>query len=198
MKVEIYADVICPWCYIGKRRVEAATTRTVTWRSFQLDPEAPATPGQTAAEMMSRWWGDQASQRVEHIKAVGRQDSLELNLELARPVNTFDAHRVLHLAKDHGRQDEAWEAMLRGYHTEGRDIADPETLTGLATQAGLPRTEIQDLLTSDTHAQTVQANNAEARERGVTGVPSLVIGDGKPTSAVRPVAHLRKLLTPPE
>ncbi|RSM91804.1 DsbA family oxidoreductase [Kibdelosporangium aridum] len=198
MKVEIYADVICPWCYIGKRRVEAATARTVTWRSFQLDPEAPRTPGETAAKLMSQWWGDQASQRVAHIKAVGSQDNLELNLEIARPVNTFDAHRILHLAKDHGRQDEAWETMLRAYHTEGRDIADPETLTELGIKAGLPKTDLQDLLNSDTHAQTVKDDNAEARERGVTGVPSLVVGDGKPTSAVRPVADLRKLLTPLE
>ncbi|CAM3893095.1 DsbA family protein [Kibdelosporangium persicum] len=201
MKVEVYADVICPWCYIGKRRVAAAVTGLadppeVRWRSFQLAPTASTRPGPTAAEAMSEWWGERAPQRVAHIKAIGLQDGLELNLDRARPVNTFDAHRLLHLAADHGRQDQAWESLLRGFHTEGLDIADSETLSDLGTRAGLPQADVHELLTGDRHAGTVRQDQDKAREHQVTGVPSLVIGDGRPTSAVLPVAELRRLLSP--
>nr|WP_042185318.1 DsbA family oxidoreductase [Kibdelosporangium sp. MJ126-NF4]CEL16698.1 FrnE protein [Kibdelosporangium sp. MJ126-NF4]CTQ88951.1 FrnE protein [Kibdelosporangium sp. MJ126-NF4] len=200
MQVEIFADVICPWCYIGKRRVAAAIADLadppeVVWRSYQLDPEASTTPGGTADVLMAQWWGDRAPQRVAQIKAVGAGDGLEMNLHTARPVNTFDAHRVLHLAAEHGLQDQTWERLLRGFHTEGRDIADPGTLVDLATEAGLPADEVHNVLDGDAHARSVRTDLERAVHLGVSGVPSLVIGDGTPFSGVQPVADLRKLLS---
>lgn len=200
MQVEIFADVICPWCYIGKRRLTAALAGLhdppeLVWRSFQLDPDGSTEPGETADVLMAQWWGDQAAQRVRHIKAVGEADDLTLNLHTARPVGTFDAHRVLHLAAEHGRQDQAWERLLRGYHTDGENIADADTLVRLGAEAGLPKDEVHDLLDGDAHAAAVRADGKRAAELGVGGVPSLVVSGGTPFSGVRPVAELRALLS---
>ncbi|ONI87504.1 hypothetical protein ALI144C_08930 [Actinosynnema sp. ALI-1.44] len=193
MRVEIFADVICPWCYIGKRRLSAAIGdhAEVVWRSFQLDPGASTVPGDTADVLMAQWWADRAAQRVAQIKAVGAGDGLELNLHTARPVNTFDAHRVLHLAAEHGLQDQTWERLLRGFHTDGENIADRDTLVRLA---GLPEDEVHDVLNGDAYARAVEADQQRAVELGVNGVPSLVVGDGTPFSGVLPVDELRRLL----
>src|SRR5687768_16129779 len=109
MKIEMFADVLCPWCFIGKRRLAAALALTadrdeieVVWRSYELGPEQGSVPGPTAAEAMVEWWGDQAPVRVARIRAIGAEDGLALNLHLARPVNTFDAHRLIHLGGAHG------------------------------------------------------------------------------------------------
>ncbi|MFI7704017.1 DsbA family protein [Nonomuraea sp. NPDC049480] len=121
MKVEIYADVLCPWCYIGKRRMSAALEQVtdrenvqIVWRGFELAPEEGRVPGPTAAEAMAGWWGDQAPARIALIQALGAAEGLELNLHLARPVSTFDAHRLCHLAAARGRADQVMERLLRG------------------------------------------------------------------------------------
>jgi predicted DsbA family dithiol-disulfide isomerase len=195
VQTEIYADVLCPWCYIGKRRISRALATIenppqITWRSFELAPEATRTPGPTAAEAMTQWWGDKAAARVAQIQAIGKAEGLELNMGIACPASTFDAHRLIHLAGDHGAADRAWERLLRAYHTEGRNIADPATLRDLAEELDL------EPLTSDDYAEAVRADERKAKALGVTGVPSLVIGDGPPVSAVQPVADLRRLLSP--
>jgi predicted DsbA family dithiol-disulfide isomerase len=198
MKIEVFADVLCPWCYIGKRRLAAALTGQdgieVVWRSFELGPEQGTVPGPTAAEAMVQWWGDRAPVRVARIRAVGAEDGLELNLHLARPVNTFDAHRLVHLAGEHGLTDEVVERVLRGYHTEGLNIADQAVLERLGTEAGLAEDDVRALLAGDAHADDVRADERRAAELGVTGVPSLVI-DGRPAvSGVQPPEELRRLI----
>jgi predicted DsbA family dithiol-disulfide isomerase len=107
MKVEVFADVLCPWCFIGKRRLATALAQVadrdqveVVWRSYELAPEQGRVPGPTAAETMAQWWGERTPARIAHIQAVGSADGLELNLHAARPVSTFDAHRVIHLAAE--------------------------------------------------------------------------------------------------
>ncbi|GAA3472995.1 DsbA family oxidoreductase [Nonomuraea roseola] len=201
MQVEIYVDVLCPWCYIGKRRVAAALSQVdgrdqveIIWRSLELAPESGREPGQSAAEAMREWWGDQAAARVAHIQALGAAEGLELNLHLARPVNTFDAHRLCHLAADRGLADEVMERLLRGYHTEGLDVADPVVLERLAVEAGLEADEVRALLAGDAYAERVRADERRAAGLGVTGVPSMVIDGGAPVSAVQPPAALRLLL----
>lgn len=201
MQVEIYVDVLCPWCYIGKRRVAAALSQIdrrdqvqIIWRSLELAPESGREPGQSAAEAMREWWGDQAEARVAHIQALGAAEGLELNLHLARPVNTFDAHRLCHLAADRGLADEVMERLLRGYHTEGLDVADPVVLERLAVEAGLEADEVRALLAGDAYAERVRADERRAAELGVAGVPSMVIDGGAPVSAVQPPAALRLLL----
>ncbi|WP_329087624.1 MULTISPECIES: DsbA family oxidoreductase [unclassified Streptosporangium] len=201
MKVEIYADVLCPWCFIGKRRIATALAQVadrdrleIVWRSYELAPEAGRIPGPTAAEAMKGWWGDQAPARVARIQAIGAAEGLELNLHAARPVNTFDAHRLCHLAVKHELADEVMERLLRAYHTEGLNIADPQTLERLGVEAGLDATEVRATLGGDAYAQAVRADERRATEQGVTGVPSIVIDGRLPVSGVQSPAELRRLL----
>ncbi|MGI5290671.1 DsbA family oxidoreductase [Nonomuraea polychroma] len=201
MKVEIYADVLCPWCYIGKRRMSAALEQVtdrdkvqIVWRSFELAPEEGHVPGPTAAEAMAGWWGDQAPARIARIQALGAAEGLELNLHLARLVNTFDAHRLCHLAASRGLADQMMERLLRAYHTGGLNVADPRVLRRLGGEAGLADAEVHALLTGDDYADEVRADRHRAAEYGITGVPSLVMDGGPPVSGVQPPAELRRLL----
>ncbi|MER5965930.1 DsbA family oxidoreductase [Streptomyces sp. NPDC002057] len=201
MKVEMYGDVLCPWCYIGKRRVEAAVRQLadssrveVVWRSYELAPDEGRTPGPTAAEAMTAWWGDRAPERVSRIQEEGRREGLELNLHLARPVSTFDAHRLLHLAAERGLSDAVLEGLLRAYHTEGRNIADPQVLERVGVAAGLPSDEVRAALAGDAFAEDVRADERRAAALGIAGVPSLVVDGGPPTSGIQSPARLRALL----
>ncbi|MER5627868.1 DsbA family oxidoreductase [Streptosporangium sp. NPDC002544] len=201
MKVEIYADVLCPWCYIGKRRLTAALDDIadrarveIIWRSYELAPEEGRIPGTTAAEAMAGWWGDQAPIRVARIQALGAAEGLELNLHLARPVNTFDAHRLCHLAAGHGLADQMMERLLRAYHTEGLNVADSRVLQRLGAEACLDADQVRAVLAGDDYAEEVRADRCRAAEHGVTGVPSLVIDGRPPISGVQPAAELRRLL----
>lgn len=198
--IEIYTDVLCPWCFIGKRRIATALADVaghervaVVWRSFELDPGASVTPGDTAAEAMVAWWGDQASARVAKIQTLGAAEGLELDLHAARPVSTFDAHRLAHLAADHGLADEMMERLFRAYHTEGLNVADPLVLERLGAEAGLEAARVRDVLSGDAYAADVRADERRAAELGVRGVPSVVIDGGPPFSGVQPPAVLRTL-----
>lgn len=200
MQVEAYFDVLCPWCYIGKRRLatalEGRNDVNVAWRSFELDPNGSRIPGPTAAEVIASYQSDptRASARVAHIQALGADEGLELNLHLARPVNSFDAHRLIHLAATRGRADAVLERLLHGYHTEGRDIADPQVLQTLGVEAGLELAQVLELLNGDAFAADVRAEERRAVLSGIRGVPALVIDGGPPVSAVQEPAALVRLL----
>jgi predicted DsbA family dithiol-disulfide isomerase len=201
MKVEIFADVLCPWCFIGKRRLAAALAQLtdrdeveVVWRSYELAPEEGQVPGPTAAEAMTQWWGERAPARIAHIQTVGSADGLELNLHISRPVSTFDAHRLIHLAAEHGLADEMMERLLHSYHTEGLNVADPQVLARSGVEAGLDATEVRALVAGDTHADSVRADERHAAELGVTSVPSVVIDGGPPVSGVQTPAELHRLI----
>lgn len=201
MKVEIYADILCPWCYIGKRRLAAALAKMadldriqIVWRSYELAPEEGKVPGLTAAEAMVGWWGEQASARITRIRALGEAEGLELNLHRARPVNTFDAHRLCHLAADYGVADKMMERLFHAYHTEGLNVAESHTLERLGNDAGLDPTDVRTLLGGNDYAAQVRADERRAAERGVTGVPSLVIDGQPPVSGVQTPEELRQLL----
>ncbi|MER5650601.1 DsbA family oxidoreductase [Streptosporangium sp. NPDC002524] len=201
MKLEIYADVLCPWCYIGKRRLAAALSQhagrdsdEIVWCAYELAPEEGRTPGPTAAAAMAGWWGEQAPARIDRIRSLGAAEGLELNLHLARPVNTFDAHRLVKLAADRGRADQMMELLLYAYHTEGHNVADAQVLQRLGGEAGLDAGEMRTVLDGDDYAEEVRADRRRAAEHGVTGVPSLVIDGRPPVSGVQPVADLQQLL----
>ncbi|MGR6918886.1 DsbA family oxidoreductase [[Actinomadura] parvosata] len=201
MKLEIYADVLCPWCYIGKRRLAAALAQQpvrdgieIVWRAYELAPDEGRTPGPTAAQAMADWWGDQAPARIARIRSLGAAEGLELNLQLARPVNTFDAHRLVKLAADRGRADQMMEVLLYAYHTEGHNVADPQVLRRLGDEAGLDIGEVRSVLDGDDYADEVRTDRRRAAEHGITGVPSLVIDGRPPVPGVQPVADLQRLL----
>ncbi|MEV4255025.1 DsbA family oxidoreductase [Spirillospora sp. NPDC049652] len=201
MKIEVYADVLCPWCYIGKRRLTAALAglpgrgRVETvWRSFELAPEASRIPGETAAEAMVGWWGEKAPARIARIQSLGAAEGLELNLHLTRPANTFDAHRLVKLAADRGKADQMMELLLHAYHTEGLNVADVDVLRRLGGEAGLDGEEVSAVLAGDDYAAQVRADRLRAAEVGITGVPNVVIDGRPPVSEIQPVADLRRLI----
>jgi predicted DsbA family dithiol-disulfide isomerase len=202
MNVEIYGDVLCPWCYIGKRRVATALNQLadrdrdeveVVWRSYELGQQN-RTPGATAAEELAEMWGDRAAARLGHIRALGAGEGLELNLHLARPVSTFDAHRLIQLSAARGAADRMLERLLRAYHTEALDIADAQVLVRLGVEVGLAEPEVRELVSGEAYGANVREDEQRAVEYGVTSVPSVVIDERPPVSGVQPPAELRLLL----
>ncbi len=185
MLVEIWSDVVCPWCYIGKRRFEKALAGfahadevEIVWRSFELDPHAPTERVGSYDELIGRKYGmgpDRARKSVQHMADVAAEEGLEFDFASARPGNTFDAHRLLHLAADCDRQHQVKERFLRAYFTEGRAMGDREQLRDVAIDAGLDPDDVDRVLGSDEYADFVRADEAAAEELGVTGVPFFVI-----------------------
>jgi predicted DsbA family dithiol-disulfide isomerase len=190
LKVEIWSDVVCPWCYIGKRRFEAALARfehrdevELVWRSFELDVSAPPSSDEQGSyvERIASKYGcslAQAQAMVEEMTATAAREGLDFRFDLARPGNTFDAHRLLHLALEHGRQDELKERLDAATFTEGSPPSDHRALRALATQVGLPEVDVDAVLTSDRYSEAVRGDEAQARKYGISGVPFFVI-DGR-------------------
>jgi predicted DsbA family dithiol-disulfide isomerase len=184
MRVEIWSDVICPWCYIGKHRFERALERfehgeqvEVVFRPFQLDPTAPPGVVTPVPEAYARKFGgpDQARRMIERVTAVAAEDGLELRLDRALRANTRDAHRVLDLALERGVQPAVKERLLRAYFTEGRNVADPDALAELGGEAGLDPSEVARLLDGDERRDVVSSARREADELGITAVPTYVL-----------------------
>jgi predicted DsbA family dithiol-disulfide isomerase len=195
---------VCPWCYIGKRRFERAVASfghpdevAVTYRSFELDPSAPAQRTGTHAEHLAHKYGmtiAQAEQANEQMTERAAADGLDFRLDLIRGGNTFDAHRLLHLASEHGLQPEMKERLMRATFTEGLPIADKPTLARLATEVGLPAAEAAAVVDGDDYADAVRADEQQAARYGITGVPFFV-ADGKyAVSGAQPPEVLLQLL----
>ena len=190
MRVEVWSDVVCPWCYVGKRRFEAALARfahredvELVWRSFELDPTAPpspAEPGSYGSRLATKYGTSaaQAQQMLDTMTATAAEEGLDFRFDLARPGNTFDAHRLLHLALEHGLQDTLKERLDRGTFTEGLPSSDHDALTALAVEVGLPEAEVRDVLAGTRYAEAVRADEAQARAYGISGVPFFVV-DGR-------------------
>jgi predicted DsbA family dithiol-disulfide isomerase len=184
--VEIWSDVVCPWCYIGKRRFEAAAARfehadelEVVWRSFELDPDAPPERTGDTVGHLARKYGvtrEQAQAMEDNVARTAAKAGLEYHLDRARRGNTFDAHRLLHLADDRGVQGALKERLLRAYFTEGEPIGDAEALTRLAGESGLDPDEVATVLAGDDYAEAVRRDERLATGLGVTGVPFFVFG----------------------
>lgn len=185
--VEIWSDVVCPWCYIGKRRFEAALSRfehagevEVRWRSFELDPHAPFRRSGTMAGHLAAKYGmsvDQAAERLSAMDAMARADGLDFDLARTQGGNTFAAHRLIHLAYEDGPATGAAvkEALLRTYFLEFRPVSEPEVLAEVGVAAGLDPGDVRSLLDGDRFAGEVRAEEAEAAALGATGVPFFVV-----------------------
>jgi len=188
MRIEIWSDVVCPWCYIGKRNLEAALAGfphaervTVEWRSFELDPTMPRHVGRSMDEVLERKYGlrpDQASAANRRMTELAETVGLEYHLDRVRIGNTFDAHRLLHLAAHEGLGGAMKERLLHAYFTEGRSVSDPDDLAGLAAEVGLDAARVAEVLSSDEFAFEVRADEDRAVELGSTGVPFFVL-DGR-------------------
>ncbi|MBW3615225.1 MAG: DsbA family oxidoreductase, partial [Actinobacteria bacterium] len=159
MRVEIWSDVVCPWCYIGKRRFEEALARfahrdevEVVWRAFELDPAVPAVREGDYAERLAQKYGvavREANEMIDQMTAAAAGEGLRFRFDIARPGNTFDAHRLLHLAAARGAQDAVKERLLAATFVEGQPIGDRDTLVRLAGEAGLDPQEAGSVLESD-------------------------------------------------
>jgi predicted DsbA family dithiol-disulfide isomerase len=198
LKVEIWSDVVCPWCYIGKRRFEAAVEQfdgevEVTWRSFELDPGAPAVREHTATEHLAAKYGmshEQAEASHAQMTALAAQEGLEYHFERARGGNSFDAHRLIHLATANGLQDEAMERVMRGYFTEGMAIGDRDVLIALAAELGLDGAALE----GDEYGDAVRADEELARRIGIQGVPFFVLDRRYGVSGAQPAELLLQAL----
>jgi predicted DsbA family dithiol-disulfide isomerase len=185
MEVEIWADIVCPWCYLGKRHFERALDGfdhrdkvQVVYRSFELDPAAPRGVTTPTVEMLAekyRMSPDQARQAQREMEERASAAGLTFRMDGLRSGNTRDAHRLLHLAKASDRQGELMERLQRAYFTEQDLIFDHDTLARLAVEAGLDPGEVAEVLASDRYSDHVDTDEAMARSLGATGVPLFVI-----------------------
>jgi predicted DsbA family dithiol-disulfide isomerase len=199
LQVEIWSDVVCPWCYIGKRRFEAAVDQfphevEVTWRSFELDPGAPAVREHTATEHLAAKYGmsrEQAEASHAQMTALAAQEGLEYHFERARGGNSFDAHRLIHLATANGLQDEAMERVMRGYFTEGVPIGDREALIEIGAELGV---DARAALESDEYAEAVREDEQLAQRIGIQGVPFFVLDRRYGVSGAQPAEILVQAL----
>jgi predicted DsbA family dithiol-disulfide isomerase len=204
VNVEIWSDIACPWCAVGKRRFEKALAAfdrrddvTVTWRSFELDPGAPAErPGPRDAHLAQKYGMsvEQAREMHERMTQTAAGEGLDFRFDKARSGNTFDAHRIVHLAKQHGLQDEMNERLLAAHFTDGELVSDHATLSRLALEAGLPEDEIDDTLATDRYADEVREDEAAARALGIGAVPTFVVDRRIGVSGAQPPEVLGQLL----
>jgi predicted DsbA family dithiol-disulfide isomerase len=204
MEIEIWSDVACPWCYIGKRRFEAALAEfehrddvNVTWRSFELDPEAPHERAGDRSVRLAEKYGitpERAREMEQTVTDAAAAEGLDFRFDIARSGSTFDAHKVIHLAADHDLQDAMKERLLRAYFTEGELISDHETLVRLAGEVGLAADDVRFALADDCHTVHVRDDERDARRLGITAVPTFVIDRALGASGAHPPAALLDLL----
>ena len=185
LSVDIWSDIVCPWCYVGKRRFEKALAQfahkanvELTWHSFELDPRAPRESVDLAENLGKKYrrTREQAQQMLDQMTQTAAGEGLEFHFEKAQTSNTFDAHRVLHLARERGKQAAVKERLMRGYFSEGEPIGDHGALARLAADAGLDEQEVKDVLAGDRYTDAVRGDEALARELGISGVPFFVLG----------------------
>jgi predicted DsbA family dithiol-disulfide isomerase len=206
LRVDVWSDIACPWCYVGKRHLQVALERfphrnevEVVWRAFELDPSAPRERDRTTtyAERLAKKYGSgahEAQARIDRMVDIARADGLVFDFERIRPGNTFDAHRILHLAHERGVQDAVKERFLRAYLSEGEAIGSPDALLRLAAEAGLDPDEIRGTLGSDDYTREVRQDETEAHELGIEGVPFFVLGGHYAISGAQPAELMLRAL----
>lgn len=206
LRIDVWSDIACPWCYVGKRRLEAALGQfphrgrvEVFWRAFELDPAAPRELDASISypERLARKYATtvaQAQGMMDRMTAVAAEDGLDFRFDRVRPGNTFDAHRLLHLASAHGLQDALKERLLRAYLTEGEPIGDATVLVRLASEVGLDADRAQAVLSSDEYGGEVREDEARAAELGISGVPFFVFASRYGVSGAQPAEVLRGVL----
>ena len=198
MLIEIYSDVVCPWCWIGKRRLEQALERydgaehvTLSFRPFQLDPTAPRTASPVVEAYAAKFGGvERARQIMDRVTGIAAEVGLDYRMDIAQRANTFDAHRVLWFAAEVGAgtgdsslQPAVKERLMRAYFSEGHDIGDHDVLVSCAVDAGLDGDAVRRMLESDEGSDQVVVELEVARQAGITAVPTFVFHpDGEPAN----------------
>jgi predicted DsbA family dithiol-disulfide isomerase len=201
LTIDVVSDVVCPWCFIGKRRLEGALALyakehpdvpppTVTWRPFQLNPGLPA-GGMARADYIARKFGPRGGAVYDRVSTVGREVGIDFAFNrITRQPNTLAAHSLIELAGAQGRQDATKEAFFRAYFLDGVDLTARENLVAVATSAGLDRTAIEEWLDSAEARAAVAAEDARAREIGIEGVPFFIFNGRLGVSGAQPAEVL--------
>ncbi|UKN01206.1 DsbA family oxidoreductase [Paracrocinitomix mangrovi] len=185
MKIEIWSDIVCPWCYIGKRRFEKALAQfkyadevTVEFKSYELNPDVVTNPNLKISKYLSTYKGipiEQVESMNEHVTKTAETEGLNYQLDKVFPTNTFKAHRLLHLAKEKGLQFELKEALMNAYFVEAKNVDDHANLLQIAISVGLDEMDVQNVLTTEMYKANVQRDIEEGIQLGLQGVPFFVI-----------------------
>lgn len=197
MKIEIWSDVMCPFCYIGKRHLEKALSSLpfsnniqIVWKSYQLNPHYRNTEGEDLYTYLAKSKGisiAQAEQMTLQVEQMAKAAGLTINFEKNIPANSFDAHRLIHFAAKNGKQDEVEEALFKAHFTEGKDVADLDTLIEIAVSIGLDKVEATDVLKSNAFAEEVRYDIYESQQMSIRGVPFFVMDRKYALSGAQPV-----------
>lgn len=196
LSIDVYSDVVCPWCYIGKRRLEQALESVraqeparVFWRPFQLNPTMPKAGMDRRVYLEAKFGGPGEMKMIQdRVATVGTSAGIEFAFDrIARTPNTFDAHRLIWFAQQQGRQDEVAEELFHGYFTGGLNVGQPETLVSLAVRAGLDGEAVGRLLQADEGVEAVRQEEAHGRRLGIRGVPYFVLNGKTAISGAQPV-----------
>jgi len=207
MHIEIWSDIVCPWCYIGKRRLETALADfdhaeevDVIWRSFQLDPSSPREASESIAEHLGHKYGGGVAagrQMIAKVSQVAAEEGLAFSYDDAQRASTVDAHRLLHLALAEGgpeRQGALKERLLESYFVRAENPADAGVLRAVAVAAGLPEQRVDDVLASDEYADAVDADQQQAVAYGASGVPFYVVDHKYGVSGAQPAEVFGQVL----
>lgn len=195
MRVEIYSDMVCPWCFIGKRRWEKAIETAgyannvhVTWRPFQLNPTMPKAGMDRRTYLEAKFGGVAARREIEErLAKAGETDGIVFAFDrIARTPNTFEAHRLMWFAQQHKRQDDLAEGLFHAYFSEGRDIGAGQTLVDIAAESGLDRDATRQFLASDQGVEVVREEEAAGHRLGIRGVPYFVLNSAYAISGAQP------------
>ncbi len=197
IEVDIWSDIVCPFCYIGKRHFEQALEQAglsdsveVTWHSFELDPSAETKPGASIYEELGRrkgWSPEQSREIHNQVTEKAKEAGLDYQFDKTVPANSRNAHRLLHLAKKHGVQDDVKERLLKAYFTDGENIDDYEFLAETGVSAGLAKEDIQSILKNEKYDQEIRQDIEDARKIGIQGVPFFVLSRKYAVSGAQPV-----------
>lgn len=204
IRVEIWSDVVCPFCYIGKRHLETALNQfeardlvRVAWKSFELDRNAERGRNTSVYEMLAKKYGmslDAARESSAQVARWGDSIGLRFDFDRVIPANSFDAHRLVHLAEKHGLEDQAHERLFAAHFTEGQRIDDLETLRRIGAELGLDPAEVRTVLESDAYGSDVRQEEKEAFSIGVKGVPFFLFNRRNVISGAQPVSKFTEAL----
>ncbi|QPH38065.1 DsbA family oxidoreductase [Pedobacter endophyticus] len=205
MKVEIWSDVMCPFCYIGKRHFEEAIATLpfkdeveVNWKSYQLNPDYHNTNNETVYDYLSRSKGmpiKQAKQMTKQVVDMAATAGLKIDFDTNIPANTFNAHRLIHLAAKHNLQDLAEEKLFEAHFVKSKNIGEHSVLVELAEEIGIDKTEAEETLNSDQFAEAVRYDIYESQNLGIRGVPYFVMDRKYGVSGAQPVQAFKDALT---
>jgi hypothetical protein len=203
LSIEVFSDLACPWCYVGKRNLEIALAATgieaeVRFRSFELDPTMAPDAGRSIEELLATKYNmttEQAKQANDHLTGVAAAAGLEYHLDQLRPGNTVDAHRLAKFAELRGLGLAMEERLFIAYFTEGQLLSDHETLTRLGVEVGLDDEELRSFLASDELLSLVRRDEAEAAALGITSVPTFIIDGRYAVPGAQDVATMSRVLT---